>query len=204
MAKSKVREVLNSDDSRKEKFQYLWGYYKWHLFFILLGLLLIGYTVYEMVNRPDITFHVTVLKEEPLVSEEEAFNTELNELLELTDDPAEALGTFTPSGITSERFIAQWTAEEYDVILLDQESFDLYAEYQTMQEFEVISGVEEDALTTHEMYEYPMAIDSNVFPFFNEFETTSDLYVVIPENTQNPRLVTEFFRIQGIEIELID
>lgn len=204
MTKTKVRDVLQSNDSTKEKLSYLWGYYKWSVILIILAIAFGMYTIFEFMNRPQIGFHVTVLSEEIFIDEEEEFNNELNSFLDLEDEPLDALGTFTPTGITSERFIAQWSAREYDVILLDQASFELYASEGTMIEFEVSSGADEQALTILDEYNYPMAIDASEFPLFEQYETTRSLYVTIPQNTDNLRQVREFFRMQGIEIEFVE
>lgn len=204
MAKTKVREVLKSEDTRKEKLNYLWGYYKWHLILIILAIIFSVYAIFEFINRPQIGFHVTVLSEQIVIDEEEQFNSELNDFLDLENEPVEALGTFTPTGVTSERFIAQWSANEYDIILLDQASFDLYATEGTMYEFETINGVDEESLTITSEYQYPMAIDASEIPLFQQFDTTRDLYVTVPQNTQHPEKVIEFFRMQEIEIEFAE
>lgn len=199
MAKSKVREVLKSDDSFKEKIHYLWGYYKWAVILGIFLLILAGYSINEFLNRPQIDFHVTVLREELQVEEEEELNQQLTEEM---DVPNEALVSFTPSQeVAAERFIAQWTAQEYDVILLDEDQFERYTGEGTMKEIRSISGVPEEALTSHESYDHPIAIDSNQFPLFEEFETTQDVYVLVPENTVRPDKVEAFFESQGISIE---
>jgi hypothetical protein len=202
MAKTKVREVLQSDDSTKEKLSYLWGYYRWHTILSILGILLIGYSVYEFMNRPNITFHITVLREDLVLDEEGLLNQEIDELMELEE--GETYVSFTPSQeITAERFIAQWTAQEYDLILLDEEQYELYVGEGTMHELQLVSGVDEEDLITHEVYTSPVAIDADAIPLFASYDTTSDSYVMIPANTQNLENVFEFFRKQGIELEVV-
>src|SRR5690554_3186560 len=107
MAKSKVREILKSDDTPKEKFDYLWGYYRWHVIIGTLGLLLFGFMTYDFINQPVAYFHVSVLSPEIDPEEEEELAIELEELLQPEGKNESVFVTFTPYGQLAERFVAQ-------------------------------------------------------------------------------------------------
>ncbi|MDZ7835084.1 MAG: hypothetical protein U5K84_06790 [Alkalibacterium sp.] len=78
MAKTKVREILKSEDTTKEKIGYLWDYYHIHVIVALVGLLFTGYLFMDWVNRPITTFHVTVLAPDVSYDEEQELTEELN------------------------------------------------------------------------------------------------------------------------------
>lgn len=203
MAKSKVREILKSNDTPKEKFDYLWGYYRWHVIIATLGLLLFGFMTYDFINRPVPYFHVSVLSPEIDPDEEEALAIELEELLQPEGKNESIFVTFTPYGQLAERFVAQLSAAEYDLILMDEQSYRQYADFGTMQEFDILELSEEDLHRT-DIYDNTMAMETNQIPLFTEFDTTSDLYLMIPSNAQRKETIVDFFETQGYTIELID
>ncbi|MCC5894521.1 MAG: hypothetical protein JJU16_03595 [Alkalibacterium sp.] len=203
MAQSKVREILRSEESNKEKFDYLWSYYKTHVIVGILALLFSGYLFVDWLNRPITYFHLTVLAPEVLFEEEEPLSRDLTEILDPQEDNETVYASFTPHGQLAERFSAQFTAAEYDVILMDEFSFGEYSEYETMQEFR-ITGMDEDEYYSSDMYDDPVGIDSEHFPLFEDYTTTQDLIVVIPGNTTRRDRVIEFFNEQGFELEFID
>lgn len=203
MAKTKVREVLQSEESNKEKFDYLWGYYKTHVIVAIIGLLFGGYLLVDWINRPVSYFHLTVLAPEVVLEEEEPLSIELTELLDPQGPNETVYASFTPHGQFAERFSAQFTAAEYDLILMDDFSFSEYSEYETMQQFRV-AGLEEEDYYQPDIYDAPIGIDSDQFPIFDDYTTTQDLIVVIPANTTRRSAVEQFFNEQGLELEFID
>ncbi|SDK41441.1 hypothetical protein [Alkalibacterium thalassium] len=203
MAKTKVKEILQSEESNKEKFSYLWGYYKWHVILSLFGLLVSGYLLVDWINRPITYFHLTVLAPEVDFDEEEPLSQELNRLLEPEGANETAYASFTPHGQMAERFTAQFTAGEYDVILMDDFSFEEYSEYDTMQEFR-LSGLDDEDYYQPDHYDNPVGVDSSVIPLLEEYRTTDDLILVIPGNTTRREAIVEFFATQGFEFEFID
>ena len=203
MAKTKVREILQSDDTPKEKLEYLWDYYRWHVIIALTGIFFAGYLFMDWVNRPITAFHVTVLAPEVNAEEENQLSEELTALLEPEGRNETAYASFTPHGQLEERFTAQLTAAEYDVILMDEPAFREYAKFGTMQEFR-LSGMADEDYYQPEEYDEPIAVDSNHFEVFNQYETTSDMVLMIPENTRRRDAISTFFETQGYEIEFID
>lgn len=203
MAQTKVREILQSEESNKEKFDYLWGYYKTHVIITILALLFGGYLLVDWINRPVTYFHLTVLAPEVMSEEEEPLAMELTDILNPQGANETVYTSFTPHGQLAERFSAQFTAAEYDLILMDDFSFGEYSEYETMQEFRV-SGLDEDDYYESDIYDNPIGIDSDHFPIFEDYTTTQDLIVVIPGNTTRRPAIEEFFASQGLELEIID
>lgn len=203
MAKSKVSEVLRSDDTTKEKFDYLWGYYRWHVIILVSGIFFAGYLMVDWINRPITAFHVTVLAPEVDSEEENQLTEELTDLIQPEGRNETAYASFTPHGQLAERFTAQLTAAEYDVILMDEPAFKEYAKFGTMQEFR-LSGLDDADYYQPEEYDDPMAVDSSHFDIFNQYETTSDMVVMIPENSRRRDAIETFFETQGYTIEFID
>ncbi|WP_368646121.1 hypothetical protein AB4027_04345 [Alkalibacterium putridalgicola] len=203
MAKTKVREILQSNDTPKEKFEYLWGYYRWHVVILVSGIFFAGYLFVDWMNRPITAFHVTVLAPEVDTEEENQLTEDLNQLIQPEGRNEKAYASFTPHGQLAERFTAQLTAAEYDVILMDEPAFREYADFGTMQEFR-LSGLDEEDYYQPDVYDDPMAVDSSHFDIFNQYETTSDMVVMIPENSRRRDAITTFFETQGYDIEFID
>ncbi|WP_423188886.1 hypothetical protein ACO1PF_09880 [Alkalibacterium sp. f15] len=200
MSKTKVREILNSDDTKKEKFEYLWGYYRWHVIFSVLALFFVGYLFEDWMNRPITVFHVTVLAPEVVQQEAPNLTDDLNDLLEPEGRNETAYATFTAHGQTADRFVAQITAAEYDVILMNQTDFEEYAAYDNMMSFR-LTGLSEEDYYQPDNYDEPIGIDSSQLSVFDGYETTKDLVVMIPGNTQRRDAIEDFFKTQGYEIE---
>lgn len=203
MAKTKVREILKSDDTTKEKVIYLWDYYRWHVILSVLGIVFSGYLFVDWLNRPITAFHVTVLAPEVKFEEEEPLSNQLIELVEPQGHNETAYASFTPHGQMAERFTAQLTAAEYDLILMDEAAFNEYAQFGTMQEFR-LSELDDDAYYQPEEYEAPIAIDSSQLGVFDSYETTQNKIVMIPENSKRREAIVTFFQTQGYTIEFID
>lgn len=203
MAKTKVREVLQSDESTKEKIDYLWGYYKFHVIMSFIAFFLVGYLIVDWVNRPITYFHMTVMAPEVMVEEEKQLSDELYEILDPQGNNEAVYASFLPHGPSLERFSAQYTDAEYDLILMDSSSFDQYAEYDIMQEFNV-AGLSDDDYYRSDSSSGQIGIDAAHFPLFNTYTTTENKIVVIPENSTRPDAIQQFFNEQGLELELIE
>ena len=60
MAKTKAKEILQSDDPFKERLTYFWEYYKWH---VIGGILLVFFIIYmgfQWFGRPQVGYHVGI------------------------------------------------------------------------------------------------------------------------------------------------
>lgn len=203
MAKTKVREILKSDDTTKEKVEYLWDYYRWHVILSVLAVFFAGYLFVDWVNRPITAFHVTVLAPEVSFDEEEPLSNDLFDLVQPDGRNETVYASFTPHGQMAERFTAQLTAAEYDLILMDEPAFAEYSKFGTMQTFR-LSGLDEDDYYQPEEYDAPMAIDSEQLDVFDSYVTTQDKIVMIPENSRRRGAIETFFESQGYTIEFID
>ncbi|OJF94740.1 hypothetical protein [Alkalibacterium sp. 20] len=201
--KTKVREILDSEDTAKEKVEYLWGYYRWHVIISVVALFFVGYLFVDWMNRPITVFHVTVLAPEVLQQEAPDLTSDLNELLKPEGRNETAYATFTAHGRTADRFVAQITAAEYDVILMNQRDFEEYAANDNMMAFR-LSGLSEEDYYQPDNYDEPIGIDSSQLAVFDGYETTKDLVVMIPGNTKRRDAIEDFFETQGYEIEFFD
>ncbi|MDZ7835083.1 MAG: hypothetical protein U5K84_06785 [Alkalibacterium sp.] len=86
---------------------------------------------------------------------------------------------------------------------MDEPAFEEYAAFGTMQEFR-LSGLDEDAYYQPDEYDAPMAVDSSQLDIFDDYRTTQDMIVMVPENTRRRGAIEDFFETQGYEIEFID
>ncbi|EXJ24108.1 hypothetical protein ADIAL_0419 [Alkalibacterium sp. AK22] len=200
MAKTKVREILKSDESKKEKFSYMWHYYRWHLLTVLVALGVGIFLLQDWLNRPVTYFHVAVLAPEVDLEEEEPLAEEITTLLQPEGMNETVFVSFTPHGQLAERFVAQLSAAEYDLLLMDESSFEQYAEFKTMQPFR-LSNVDQSAYYHPDAYNEPIGIHASQVPQFEAYETTSDLILMIPQNAQRQEQIRNFFEAQGLDLE---
>jgi len=203
MAKTKVREILNSEDTTKEKLAYLWDYYHWHLIITVLVVFLVGFFTVDAMNRKETVFHVAVLTTEVSYQEEEALQSDLNTMLDADTETESVFVSFTPPGRSVERFMAQLAAAEYDMVLMNQENYDKYAELGAMMAYR-LDGLAEDGYHQSDTASGPIGIDSNRLAVFEEYQTTEDVIVMIPENTRRRGAIEDFFETQGYAIEFLD
>lgn len=203
MAKTKVREILNSDESTGEKISYLWSYYKWHLVIFIAGLIFAGIMISDWVNRPIGYFHVAVLAPEVNFDEEEVLAQDLTELLQPEGANETVFVSFTPPGRLYERFVAQFSSGEYDIVMMDPEYYEQYSESGSLQQFR-LNKIDEEAYYQPDFYNHPIGVDASQIPQFVQYETTNDLIMMIPGNSGRQDRIIEFFQTQGMDIDLID
>lgn len=202
MVTTKVREILASDDTNIEKASYLWGYYKWHAI-MLISLSVIGtYLFVSWLNRPETFFNVSVVSSEIYTEEEGELNNEINDLLE-TKVREEAYATFNQPGQMIDRYFAQLTAGDIDIILMDDSAFENYGEPEMTQKFRIEEISEENYLLSEETKHF-IGIPSNLIPLFEDYWTTQDLILMIPQNTGRRETIIKFFETQGYTLEFID
>ncbi|API89890.1 hypothetical protein BKP56_11725 [Marinilactibacillus sp. 15R] len=110
MAKTQMKNVLQSNDSNKEKAAYLWEYYKWHLMGIILVLFLSIYLMMQLFNRTQVDYHIGVLGPQTTTEQTEILSNDLKALLDPENQKGNMLVTVTQEGQGAERFFAQLAA----------------------------------------------------------------------------------------------
>lgn len=203
MAKTKVKEILNSEDSNRDKLGYLWDYYKWHTIIAVAVVIFSGIMINDYINRPIGQFHVAALAPEVSVEEEEALTQDLTELFEPEGPNDTVFVSFIPPGRQYERFVAQFSNGEYDIVLMDEDFYKQYSDSGAMQQFR-LNGIDEEFYYQPDIYDNPIGVDASQVPQFAQYETISDLIMMIPGNSERHDRIEEFFESQGFEIELID
>lgn len=206
MAKTQVKEILQSDDSTKEKVTYLWEYYKWHLISILFAIFLIIYFGMELLGKPQYSLQIGIYGPDVSAAQVEEITTELNDLFQPLDtETQEATDlmtiTATPTGMQSERFFAQLTAGDYDIILTEEENLPLLEENEQVYALQN-TGLQEKSFYPSEDGTGINAIKASGFPLFNQYEFTEDLIVIVPENASHIDKINQFFSQQEIEAKV--
>ncbi|MFC6465129.1 hypothetical protein ACFP65_09155 [Marinilactibacillus sp. GCM10026970] len=200
MAKTQVREILRSDDTKKEKFDYLWEYYKWHVVSIIAAIFFVIYIIFQILNQPQISFHIGVLGPETTAEQNAEMSSDLKALLDPEDEQGDMLVTVTAEGQLAERFFAQLTAAEYDIILMTEVGFSQFADNQSMQGID-LTGIDEEDLFYAEGSQDVIGISSNAIPFFEPYAFTDNMVVMIPQNGRHREQTIQFFDAQGIEVK---
>ncbi|WP_225743690.1 hypothetical protein [Marinilactibacillus sp. Marseille-P9653] len=199
MAKTQVKEILQSNDTKKEKFDYLWEYYKWHVIGTIAAILFVIYIIVQMLTRPQVSFNIGVLGPETTSEQEQALSSDLKQLMDPEDVEGDMFVTVTPEGQMAERFFAQLTAAEYDLILMSEVAFENFASDQSMQGID-INGIDEGDLRYAEKTENVIGISTNAVPFFNNHDATQDMIVMVPQNARHKDQTVRFFEAQGIDL----
>lgn len=202
MAKTQVKEILQSDDSTKEKITYLWEYYKWHLISIVFAILFIIYFFMELLGKPQYSMQIGIYGPDVSSAQVEEMTTELNDLFQPLDTEAQEATdlmtiTATPTGMQSERFFAQLTAGDYDIILTEEENLPLLEESEQVYKLQN-TGLQDDVVYSSEDGTGINAIKAAEFPLFDQYEFTEDLIVMVPGNASNIDKINQFFSQQDI------
>lgn len=201
MAKTQMKNVLQSNDSNKEKAAYLWEYYKWHLMGIILVLFLSIYLMMQLFNRPQVDYHIGILGPQTTIEKTEILSNDLKALLDPENQKGDMLVTVTQEGQGAERLFAQLAAAEYDLLLVDKTAFENFADSESMEVLQV-EGIESSNLFAEPEENKIIGIESNAIPYFSEHEATSNLIVLVPKNsTRNPETIV-FFQKQGISLKI--
>lgn len=203
MAQTKVKEILTSDDSLREKIEYLWDSYKWQTIIAVIVLIFSGIMINDYITRPIGQFHVAALAPEVSFEEEDALSQDLIESMELEGPNDTIFVSFIPPGRQYERFVAQFSNGEYDIVLMDEDFYRQYAGSGAMQQFR-IDGISEEFTHQPDSYDHPIGVDASQIPQFAQYETTNDLIMMIPGNSGRQDRIIEFFQTQEMDIDLID
>ncbi len=216
--------------STSKRVQYIWDYYKLPIVIACVILYAIGYMVYRHVTHKDVVLYAALTNvnigetlEEQLTNgflEKQEIDASKNMLSlssgwYLTDDPASAYHEYTYA--TRMKVLASISSEQLDVVLMNQEAFDAFAQNgylcnidETLQDadpalheklspyfvenVEIIEDNAEDLIydSTEEYVaettEYPMGIDLNEAGMIKDAGFEDAVYFGIIGNT--PRMET--------------
>lgn len=191
--KSEVRRYLKSDISLSEKIDYLWMYY-WKA--VLLAFVIIalgGYFMYSMLNRNEYVFNMAVVSEEFDYREIEPLDEVLQTVFAEDLAPNQSVGiSLATDEISIERFLAEWTAGEYDLILLEHEYYEILKTNGTFSNFKI------DPI----MNIYADMVSANDLPMFESLDQLKDMVLVKPTNSSRTAYFDEFFAYQELAIDI--
>ena len=165
--------------SKEKKREYIWDYYRYHIIFGCIGVLLAGSFLYEQVTKLDYVYTIALLSES-IVSEtnHDEFESELKSIVIPDGDDKEVatLSVFPVEDVVNssdqmsrmylQKLMVQLTTKEIDLMMLSAKDFTHY------QEQELFSMLDETKLQ----------IDSS------NFVTTSQGAVVGISLSHSPRM----------------
>lgn len=201
MAKTKAKEILQSDDPFKEKLTYFWEYYKWH---VIGGILLVFFIIYmgfQWFGRTQVGYHVGILG--PALSDPQiqALQEEVSSELETETVEGDVIVTATPTGQMSERFFAQLTAGEYDLILISEEAYESFGADGGMTPF-VTEDINDSGLYFDSESEETVGLSSDIIPVFSDQGYVQNLVALVPSNSLHKPLTQAFFNNQEVDLTL--
>lgn len=202
MAKTKYKEILQSDDPMKDKLAYLWDYHKWHLLIVLAVVSTIIFLINETADQPEAHFHMSVLGDEGEISEEQELEDELRELFGVDGEEADVYVYFSLMGRLTERFQAHSSAGEYDLIVMSQEAFEQFGSTGGMHTLRVDQSDDPDDYYLDQNGN-PVGIAAEELAIFADYSTLEDMVITIPRNAGRTDRTIELFESQGLELELV-
>lgn len=187
-----MKRILKKDINLGEKIKYLWTYY-WKVTVAVLVVLFLGaYFAFTLLNRNEYVFNIAVVSEEFSYNDieplDEAIQTVFSDIL--TEKQSVGI-SIANDEFSIERFIAEWTAGEYDIILLEKEYYDILKEYGTFSEFKL----------NPMMTEFSDMVLAEDLQMLNSIDKVKDLVMVTPENRGQTEYLDEFFASQLLTID---
>ncbi|MBE5884058.1 MAG: hypothetical protein E7291_06540 [Lachnospiraceae bacterium] len=136
MDEFKEERAALKNGTLKEKLNYFWYYYKWHVLGTLFALFLIIFFVQQIVSRKDIVFNAVMLNAS-ILTEEGMYAQEFAEYADIDTDKTAALfdtsyqiserGSDEASYSSAQKLMVYVTTAEVDVMITDPGSFQKYA-----------------------------------------------------------------------------
>ncbi|MBQ2804204.1 MAG: hypothetical protein IJF07_09940 [Lachnospiraceae bacterium] len=215
------REALKNG-TKKEKWNYFWYYYKWHVIISICVILVVSSFVYQLVTRKEIAFNAVMLNASPMTESTEYKDTfaqyagidlEENEIyfdttIRITEDSMDTYASL-------EKLAVYTAAAELDAMITDLGSFQKYANSSTFYDLREI--LTEEQLNRYEPYFYYVdrkvvleieaandALDSDYVPVYPDPTKPEEMSDPVPVGiylTDNKGLTENFyFRGEGIAI----
>lgn len=134
--------------TKKEKIQYIWEYYRWHIIGTIVTVLLVGSLVTTMLRpRPPaypvdvaITGRISIL-DEAAESLTETFNTELNAGLHLM--PANWQSPNQSTMVTDQKMMLMIQVRELDLFIMSEEKYNTYMKIEDFDAFMALDTIPE-------------------------------------------------------------
>ncbi len=220
----------------RQRAHYIWDYYKLPIVVLCIILYIIGYSVYRHFTDKDMLFYSALVN----VNASEDFSKHLSDdfltahggdprkeeivLYDnwyLTTDPESQYHEYAYA--TRMKVLASIDSEEIDVVLMNKEAFDAFAQngylynideflaqydpklHETLEPYfvdniEIVSDNYNDVVLdptveyVAETTEYPMAIDMGASPFVVDAGFDSTMYLAVIGNTPRPEMCVEYIR----------
>ncbi len=209
--KRNLREIL-APMTWRERVDYIWEYYKWHIIVGLFLIFVIGSMTHEWITKKEVVLNMFVITYDANMEKVEELELSLNEwvipqdeqdkkqiLLQIHAYDKTENGLVFPQGVL-EKLLVEMSAQTLDLLLLPEEEF---RKFQPIHEsfldlatlLEQPFSVETQDLITGENQEV-VAIRVKAVPELYEIFPDSDLVLCIPRNslqTNNSKIVLEKF-----------
>ncbi len=206
--KRKLRDVL-APMTFKEKVDYIWEYYKLHILGSLCLLLAIGFTAYEMTGQKEVYVSVVFggqpITKENLASireqvndglipkEQQSYKEVLVQNIQLGND--ETLMSIEET----QRFFAQVTGGIIDVLIMEEELFQMFHEQDLFLHLNGLKGfdtlhIDEADIIYEEGTSNIYGIRVSDLDLFENVEGNDGMVVAVIANSNNDEGVIEFLR----------
>ncbi|MBU3113979.1 hypothetical protein [Clostridium lacusfryxellense] len=138
--------------SKKKKAEYIWEYYKLHIIGVLVVISIIGSLVHSQITKVDYVFNLTMLGNTVNTDKVTDLQSKLTSLVVKDGDTKKeaiisnmSLGGSTSSDPTMEsqymqKFVAQLSVGELDVVILDKDMFESFAKQDMFLRLDNLSG----------------------------------------------------------------
>lgn len=199
MSLKKEREKFTSLTGR-QKLQYIWDYYKFPIAVGCIILYIFGYILYGQITKKEMILHTAMIN----VSAGEELTQKLTEdfLTEAGIDPRKNEFIFTPglyltkdtsdpniqyTQASQVKLLANIDAQKLDIVIMNQEVFDTFAENDYLYDLSELLSENENAEAYHAITKKsPMGLDLTVSGIVAEAGFQDTVYLGVIKNS--PRL----------------
>ena len=150
---------------KKEKAEYIWDYYRLHIIGALAAILIIGSLVYSQVTKIDYVFNLTMIGNEIDESKITDLEKQISSLVikegekrkQAIVDIMPSDGSNNVSGLSSQymqKFIAETSAGEIDVVVLDKSMLETLAKHDEFSRLDNIAQLDLAAIKDEKIEAY--------------------------------------------------
>jgi len=144
--------------SKKKKVEYIWEYYKLHIIGVLVVICIIASLVHGQITKVDYVFNLTMLGNTVDTNKMTDLETQLTKIVVSNGDKKKAatIGNMSLGGSNSsdptmssqymQKFVAQLSVGELDVVILDKDLFESFAKQNMFLRLDKISGLDMNSI----------------------------------------------------------
>lgn len=194
--------------TKKQRWDYLVYYYKNHMLVGIIGLILIGTLIFELVNNEKVIFMLTLCGQGELIPGYTALEEELTGLISPETKKKEtariqlyALENIEESfddltALYQQKFLAQVAASELDLVVINEADYDVFYEQGLFEPLEAQSDINWEQINEADLvygvtdqHIYGIKVENNQILESIDYPTQNKMLVMINNSTRKAESV---------------